>query len=62
MFGIQVGTAEIDQEKTEIFRADYLFRAINIQKGTHEIEFEYAPLIFYIAEGGNWNFYLIGSA
>ncbi len=40
--------AKIDGEKTEIFYADYLFRAIFVPQGTHQIEFKYLPTSFYV--------------
>ena len=33
--------AEVDGEKTEIYRADYYFRAIIVPKGSHEVVFNY---------------------
>lgn len=40
--------AKIDGENTEIYRADYLFRAIKVPAGNHQIEFAYLPYSFYI--------------
>ena len=39
--------AYIDGKETEIYRADYAFRAILVSKGEHEIVFSYKPLSFY---------------
>ena len=38
--------AYVDGEEKEIFRANYLFRAIVIEPGTHKIQFEYDPFSF----------------
>lgn len=38
--------AYIDGAKTEIYRANYLFRAIELPKGAHAIKFAYNPRIF----------------
>ena len=38
--------AEIDGEPTDILRANYLFRAIALDAGEHEVVFEYDPLSF----------------
>jgi uncharacterized membrane protein YfhO len=35
--------AFVDGREVEILRADYLFRAIPLQKGTHVIEVRYEP-------------------
>ncbi|MBT3239556.1 MAG: YfhO family protein [Chloroflexi bacterium] len=40
--------AKVDGEITEIIHADYLFRAIEVPEGTHQIEFKYVPNSFYI--------------
>ena len=38
--------AYVDDEETEILRANYLFRAIIIEPGEHRVRFEYDPLSF----------------
>jgi hypothetical protein len=38
--------AFVDGKKTEIFRANYTFRAIPLSAGTHRVEFVYDPLSF----------------
>jgi len=40
--------ASIDGESVEIYRADYIFRAVPVSSGQHEISFEYRPLSFTI--------------
>ncbi len=39
--------AYVDGEETEIFKANYMFKAIKLDKGNHEIEFRYEPRWFY---------------
>ncbi|MEW6619642.1 MAG: YfhO family protein [bacterium] len=38
--------AYVDGQKTEIYRANYIFRAIKFPKGNHQVEFVYFPLSF----------------
>ena len=38
--------AYVDDEKTEVLRANFLFRAIVIEPGKHHVRFEYDPLSF----------------
>ena len=38
--------AYIDGKETEVFQADYLFRAIIFPKGEHIVTFKYMPLSF----------------
>lgn len=38
--------AYVDGEETEILRANYLFRAILVEPGEHQVRFEYDPLSF----------------
>ena len=38
--------AYVDSEEVEILRANYLFRAIIIEPGEHQVRFEYDPLSF----------------
>lgn len=35
--------ATVDGQPTEIFRANYLFRAVHVPSGTHKVRFEYWP-------------------
>ena len=39
--------ANVDNMRVDIFRANYLFRAVHITKGNHVIQFTYAPISFY---------------
>ncbi|MDZ7836844.1 MAG: YfhO family protein [Actinomycetota bacterium] len=41
--------AYIDGQKAEILKANYLFRALYLEPGEHEIEFRYEPVWFYIS-------------
>jgi uncharacterized membrane protein YfhO len=40
--------AYINGSKVEIFRANYAFRAIEIDSGNHNIEFKYEPVSVYL--------------
>jgi hypothetical protein len=40
--------AYVDGTKTEIYRADLAFRAVEIPKGSHRVVFRYVPISFYI--------------
>ena len=40
--------AFIDGEKTQIFQANYLFQAIQVPAGSHEVVFKFRPLSFFI--------------
>jgi uncharacterized membrane protein YfhO len=40
--------ATIDGRETKIFRADYLFRGIEVPEGNHSIKFQYQPISFII--------------
>lgn len=40
--------ASIDGEYTEIYRANYLFRALFVEAGKHKISFKYSPESFWI--------------
>jgi len=40
--------AYVDGKETKIFRANYLFRAIIVEPGKHQIRFEYDPLSFKV--------------
>ena len=42
--------ASIDGNKTKIYKADYGFMGIIVPKGKHTIEFNYAPVSFYISK------------
>ena len=39
--------AQVDQSEAEIFRADYLFRAVRVPEGKHVVHFRYRPTSFY---------------
>ena len=39
--------AQVDQSEAEIFRADYLFRAVRVPEGKHVVRFSYRPGSFY---------------
>ena len=39
--------ARIDDNEAEIFRADYLFRAVRVPQGKHLVSFGYRPSSFY---------------
>ena len=43
--------ARIDQQVTEIVRADYLFRAVRVPAGRHIVSFQYRPVSFYWGVG-----------
>ncbi len=38
----------VDGKEDEILRADYLFRAVAVKEGVHEVIFRYEPLSFYM--------------
>lgn len=38
--------ARVDDVPTPIVRADYIFRAVPVARGTHSIVFEYHPRMF----------------
>jgi hypothetical protein len=40
--------ASVDGKSTPIYRADYIFRAVQVQSGEHTVVFEYRPLSFAI--------------
>ena len=40
--------ALIDGQPTPIYRADYLFRAVEVGRGLHRVEFRYKPLSFRV--------------
>jgi uncharacterized membrane protein YfhO len=40
--------ARVDGADAPIHRADYVFRAVQVSAGTHQIEFEYRPTSFYL--------------
>jgi hypothetical protein len=41
----------VDGKKTKIYRADYTFRAIPLDAGTHRVEFVYDPISFKLGAG-----------
>ena len=43
--------AFVDGEETKIYRADYTFRAIPLNAGTHQVEFVYDPISFKVGAG-----------
>jgi hypothetical protein len=44
-------TARLDGQKTEFYKADYLFRAVPVMAGEHQVMFIYRPMSFYIGVG-----------
>ncbi|MBI2031284.1 MAG: YfhO family protein [Candidatus Levybacteria bacterium] len=40
--------AYVDGRKSEVYRADYIFRAVPVSKGKHTVEFTYNPLSFRV--------------
>jgi len=43
--------ALVDDREVEIYRADYLFRAVNVPGGDHVVRFEYSPSAFWAGLG-----------
>ncbi len=43
--------AYVDQKKVDILRANYAFRALELPKGEHTVEFLYQPISFYVGVG-----------
>ncbi len=43
--------AFVDGRETKIYRADYTFRAISLNAGTHQVEFVYDPISFKLGAG-----------
>jgi len=43
--------AFVDGKRTKIYRADYTFRAIPLNAGTHQVEFVYDPMSFKLGAG-----------
>jgi hypothetical protein len=43
--------ASVDGTPTLMFRADYLFRAVEVPAGSHTVEFSYRPVWFYAGSG-----------
>ncbi len=43
--------AFVDGKETKIYRADYAFRAIPLNAGTHQVEFVYDPISFKLGAG-----------
>ncbi len=52
-------TAYINGQETEIFKANYLFRAVYIEPGQHTIEFRYRPVWFFISLGISFFVFII---
>jgi len=46
--------AFVDGRKTKIYRADYAFRAILLDAGTHHVEFVYDPISFKLGAGATF--------
>ncbi len=42
--------AYVDDKETEIFRADYTFRAVALEPGQHQVEFIFEPKDFYLGK------------
>jgi hypothetical protein len=40
--------AVLDGSRTQVFRANYAFRAIRVPAGTHQVEFRFRPRSFYL--------------
>ncbi len=40
--------AYVDGARTELWRSDYLFRAVYVKEGSHDVVFKYEPLSFYV--------------
>jgi uncharacterized membrane protein YfhO len=49
--------AFVNGKETKIYRADYAFRAIPLDAGTHRVEFIYDPISLKLGAGGT----LVGS-
>ncbi len=45
--------AEVDGERTVVYRADALFRAVWVPAGEHDVLFEYTPLSFWLGALGS---------
>lgn len=43
--------AQVDQQDSPIFRADYLFRAVWLPEGEHRVVFTYRPFFFWVGVG-----------
>jgi uncharacterized membrane protein YfhO len=43
--------ANVDGKRVPIYRADYLLRAVAVEKGSHRVVFLYQPLSFRIGLG-----------
>jgi hypothetical protein len=46
--------AFVDGEETKIYRADYTFRGISLNAGTHQVEFVYDPISFKLGAGATF--------
>jgi hypothetical protein len=46
--------AEVDGAKTEILKADYVFRAVPLPRGNHKIVFSFRPPIFFAGALISW--------
>jgi hypothetical protein len=46
--------AFVDGKETKIYRADYAFRAIPLNGGTHRVEFTYDPISLKLGVGGTF--------
>ncbi len=42
--------AYVDGEEVEIFRANYLFRAVRVPRGSSSVEFRYSPLSYRVGK------------
>ncbi len=51
--------ALVDGQETQVYRADYLFRAIQLPKGKHEVRFVFQPATFEV--GKEISLYTVGA-
>lgn len=44
-------SARVDGNPAKVYRADYAFRAVQVDAGTHNVEFEFQPTVLYLGAG-----------